>query len=74
MSRKKLELTAEGAKRPKKLSETENGAYDLEALRKREKGKVALRLDRSLIIVVDPKNNNEQYAAESRKKLRVGIY
>lgn len=45
MPRKNEGLTAEGQKRPQKADISKNGSINLEELRKRDKGKVSLRID-----------------------------
>lgn len=69
MPRKKTGLTAEGKVNPKKADSNENGSFDIEALKSRDKGKVMLRIDKNLSILVTPENNNEEYAALYRQKM-----
>lgn len=69
MSRKSEGLTAEGQKRPKKADISKNGSIDLEELRKRDKGKVSLRIDANTVILVSPENKNEEYAERFRIKI-----
>jgi len=68
MPRKKTGLTAEGKVKPKKADSNENGSFDIEALKCRDKGKVMLRIDKNLSILVTPENNNEEYAALYRQR------
>mgnify|MGYP000755363899 FL=1 len=69
MPRKSEGLTAEGHKRPKKADISKNGSIDLEELRKRDKGKVSLRIDANTVILVSPENKNEEYAARFRNRI-----
>lgn len=49
MPRKNEGLTAEGQKRPQKADISKNGSINLEELRKRDKGKVSLRIDANTV-------------------------
>lgn len=69
MPRKNIGLTAEGKVKPKKADANENGNIDVEVLKNRDKGKVMLRISKTLTILVNPENKNEEYAALYRKKM-----
>lgn len=69
MPRKNIGLTAEGKVKPKKADSTENGIINVEILKDRDKGKVMLRISKTLTILVNPENKNEEYAALYRKKM-----
>lgn len=69
MPRKKEGMTAEGQKRPKKADISKNGSIDLEELRKRDEGKVLLRIDANTMILVSPENKNEGYVARFRNRI-----
>lgn len=74
MPRKKEGMTAEGQKRPKKADISKNGTIDLEDLRKRDEGKVLLRIDANTVILVSPENKNEEYAEKFRVKINKFYY
>lgn len=38
-------------------------------MRKRDKGKVCLRIDANTVILVSPENKNEEYAARFRNRI-----
>lgn len=63
MPRKSEGLTAEGQRRPQEADISKNGSIDLEELRRRDKGKVCLRINANMLILVPPENKNEEYAA-----------
>lgn len=69
MPRKNEGLTAEDQKRPQKADISKNGSIDLEELRKRDRGKVSLRIDANTVILVSPENKNEEYAEKFRIKI-----
>ena len=69
MPRKNEGLTAEGQKRPQKADISKNGSINLEELKKRDKGKVCVRIDAYTVILVSPENKNEDYAARFRKRI-----
>ena len=60
--------------KPKKADSTENGIINVEILKDRDKGKVMLRISKTLTILVNPENKNEEYAALYRKKMERAWY
>lgn len=68
MERKIKQRNAEGSRKKEKIDTNENGSLCLVEIIKREKRKVSLRVAKSTVILVDPCNNNEEYAEAYRQK------
>lgn len=62
-------IDAYGAVKPEKIDTTKNGRVNLDKLRKRDRKKVALRIDERTIILVDKKNATKEYAEAYRRKM-----
>lgn len=69
MANKKAGITAEGRLKAKKSDTTENGVFDIQELKERDKNKVMLRINKSMVILVSPINNNQEYAERYRNRL-----
>lgn len=61
MPRLNRDRTAEGNKRPAKLNNSENGTFDLERLKRTQKGWKSLRINVRTVILVPPEKYNEEY-------------
>ena len=68
MPRLNRDTTAYGTRKPKKLCLNENGQFDLDELRNRDKGKKALRIDNRTIILVKKKDYTEEHAEKFRSR------
>jgi hypothetical protein len=63
MPRKNIGTKADGSRKQVKKGLDENGDTTLiKELKKRDAGKVPLRIDHNTIILVLPENNNKEYA------------
>lgn len=69
MPRKSTKVNAEGKLRAKKVDPKHNGNINLKNLIKRDNGKLPLRINKSLVILVAPVKCNEQFAAEFRARM-----
>lgn len=74
MPRKNKYLTAEGKKQPQKIDISKNGVFNLDELKRRDNGKVLLRIDKNTVILVSPENKNEQYADAYRQRMERAKY
>lgn len=71
MPRRADKYTADGKPRHKKINTRENGYVDLVGLKKREKGKLPLRINKSLVLLVTPDKCNEAYAETIRARMNI---
>ena len=69
MPRLNRDLKADGTKKPTKRSTSENGDFDMDALRKANKGKKSLRIDDRTVILVHRSKCNKKYAEEYKKRM-----
>lgn len=62
-------IDAYGNIKPEKQDTRKNGVCNIEKLRKRDKGKIPLRIDDRTTICVKPCNCNKEYAEAYREKM-----
>ncbi len=74
MPRKNIGTKADGSRKKVKKSLDDNGNIDIITLKKRDAGKVPLRINSNTIILVKPENCNREYAEEYISKLTTVTY